>query len=63
MHKPAQEKTLLKQNIPELEKKEDINQRLNFLKIAECSLPPINPEKSLQNIMDCILPPKYLFVI
>uniref|UniRef100_A0A915DPR0 Uncharacterized protein n=1 Tax=Ditylenchus dipsaci TaxID=166011 RepID=A0A915DPR0_9BILA len=31
--------------------------KIDFVKASECSLPPINPDKHLQNIMDCILPP------
>lgn len=56
-----QEKTLLERNLPELETNGDRIQKLDFLKNAECSLPPINPEKNLQNIIDCILPPKYSY--
>lgn len=29
-----------------------------FVRAEQCSLPPIDTEKHLQNIMDCILPPK-----
>lgn len=30
----------------------------NFVRAGQCSLPPIDAEKHLQNIIDCILPPK-----
>lgn len=52
------ERGLLARNVPELATGEEDKQLKNFLRAADCSLPPINPEKNLQNIMDCILPPK-----
>lgn len=30
---------------------------IDFSSLPECSLPPLNMEKQLQAIMDCILPP------
>lgn len=37
---------------------EDDERPIDFKKAAECSLPPIDPDKALQNVMDAILPPK-----
>lgn len=30
----------------------------DFVRAGQCSLPPIDAEKHLQKIIDCILPPK-----
>jgi hypothetical protein len=37
---------------------EDPEPKIDFKKAAECSLPPIDSEKQLQNVMDAILPPR-----
>lgn len=36
----------------------DRDEPLDFESLAESTLPPIDPEKQLQNILDCILPPR-----
>lgn len=37
---------------------EEDEKPIDFKKAAECSLPPIDPQKALQNVMDAILPPR-----
>ncbi|KAI1723368.1 axonemal dynein light chain domain-containing protein [Ditylenchus destructor] len=55
-------KGLVQRNQPEVISRQgddqDDEEKTDFLKVSECMLPPINPDKHLQSIMDAILPPR-----
>lgn len=51
--------SLVQYNTPEMAPVDEEDIKVDFEKAIKCELPPIDAEKQLQNIMDCLLPPRY----